>query len=92
MSLTNDTGQNQTAIGRAYAGEPISLLVLSDNGLSAVVVGEQERAPRPTGFKKEWLYQFKADLFVKLRKAYERRKTEELTRLWANAEPWRPAS
>lgn len=83
--LTNERGQRRRVIGRAYAGEPLCLLIVADNGPTALVVGEQERQPRPIGYKKEWLYRFSAELMEKLRKAWDRDDKEELTRLWANA-------
>lgn len=86
MALTNEQGQTQRAIGRAYAGEPISLVVLSDKRSLAIVVGDQEREPRPIWFKKECLYRFRADLFAQLRKAHQRQDEDNLTRLWASAE------
>jgi hypothetical protein len=85
MVLTNEQDKNERAIGRAHAGEPVSLLIFADNGSTALVIGEQEQPPWPIGYKKEWLYEFSAGLFGKLRKAWERRDTDELTRLWANA-------
>ncbi len=85
MGLANEVRQTKKVIGRAYAGEPVSLLIVADRGAAALVIGESEQGPRPIGYKKEWLYEFKADLMANLRKAWERRDTEELTRLWANA-------
>lgn len=87
MHLTNDVGRKTKVIGRAYAGEPICLFVLRDNGASALVVGENESKPRPIGYKKEWLYRFEPGLFRRLREAWERHDAEELTQLWAETPP-----
>lgn len=83
MSLTNEVGQTTKAIGRAFKGEPICLLVLEDRGAAALVAGANERTRRPIGYRKEWLYRFEPELFGKLREAWERGDSDALTALWA---------
>jgi hypothetical protein len=87
MGLTNENGQNETVLGRAFRDRPIKLIALSDRGAAVEVKAEGDQ--HSIGFRKEWVFRFDPQLFSKLSAAYSQGDSEALSDLWASAEPYR---
>jgi hypothetical protein len=81
---TNEMGQTSCVIGRAYGGEPIKLIPVSDWGNAVEVRREGDRDS--IGFRKDAIYRFDQGLFDSLRAAFEGKDRKTLMRLWSSAE------
>jgi len=90
MRLRNERGQKTVVIGRGFGDEPIKLVALRDHGQAIEVIAEHEPEDKAIGFRKDWLYSFKPELFAKLRSAYQAGNGERLSHLWATAERYSP--
>lgn len=74
-----------SVIAKAYADEPVQLSALEIHDKYVIVAGED--LSKTIGFPRDLVFQFDADLYERLRKAYGQGSHEALTRLWNEAKP-----
>lgn len=87
MDLTNEIGQNEIVLGRAFKDRPVKLIIVSDRGAAVEVKARGDQ--HSIGFRREWVFRFDRQLFSKLSAAYSKQDSEALAALWASAEPYR---